>query len=198
MRRCAWLIAGLLVATFGCDDVANMRHQERVNPFAPAVLPGRDSSARQVPLATVTRDSGVAVPPNTETEAPPKPPTTLELLQQGQVLFNVHCAVCHGEDGYGRGMIVQRGFPEPPSYHTPRLRELPDQHIFHVITAGLGKMPSYAADVPAPQRWAVIAYVRALQLSQNAQLSDVPAELRQQLQASQSGQAQPAGEEERP
>jgi mono/diheme cytochrome c family protein len=95
-------------------------------------------------------------------------------------------------------MIEQRGFPEPPSYHTPRLRELPDQHIFHVITAGLGKMPSYAADVPAPQRWAVITYVRALQLSQNAQLSDVPAEMRQQLQADQSGQTQPAGEEERP
>jgi hypothetical protein len=65
MRRCTWLIAGLLVATLGCDDVANMRHQKRVNPFASAVLPGRAGSARQVPRATVTRDGVVAVPPNT-------------------------------------------------------------------------------------------------------------------------------------
>jgi mono/diheme cytochrome c family protein len=195
MRRLAWLMFPLL-AVLGCDDVANMRQQRRVDPFAPSRLQEGESSARPVPLGSVSTAGVVADP--LETGAPPRPPVTLELLRHGQVLFNVHCSVCHGRDAYGRGMVVQRGFPEPPSFHTPRLRELPDEHIFLVITEGLGKMPSYAADVAAPDRWAVIAYVRALQLSQNAQLSDVPAAQRADLETGPPAQAPPENPERQP
>lgn len=179
MNRCAWLLFSLL-AVAGCDEVANMRKQPRLNPFDPSPLPGRVSSARPVPLGAVTR-SGVVAQPFERGEPPPQPPTTLGLLRRGQVLYNVQCSVCHDQAGYGFGMVVQRGFPEPPSFHSARLRDLPDPYLFQVITHGLGKMPSYAADVAPSDRWAVIAYVRALQLSQNASLSDLPADVRERL-----------------
>jgi mono/diheme cytochrome c family protein len=83
--------------------------------------------------------------------------------------------MCHGRDGYGRGMVVQRGFPAPPSFHTDIIRALGDEHYYTVITGGLGKMPPYAAQVAPPDRWAIVAYIRALQLSQDAPPDAVPA-----------------------
>jgi hypothetical protein len=85
-------------------------------------------------------------------------------------------------------MVVMRGYSPPPTFHTDRLREAPVGHFFDVITRGFGAMPSYAAQVPARDRWAIIAYIRALQLSQNATLDDVPPEARDQLQNSSGGQ----------
>jgi len=93
-------------------------------------------------------------------------PVTAEVLQRGQERYNIYCSPCHSEVGDGNGMIVQRGYLRPPSYHIDRLRKAPIGHFFDVITNGFGAMPDYAAQVGVEDRWAIVAYVRALQLSQ--------------------------------
>ncbi len=108
-------------------------------------------------------------------------PVTKEVIERGQDRFNVYCSPCHGRLGNGEGMIVQRGFRKPPSYHIDRLRQVPNGYIFDVITNGFGDMQDYAAQIPARDRWAIVSYVRALQLSQDASLTDVPPEARGQL-----------------
>lgn len=99
---------------------------------------------------------------------------TREVLERGRERFNIYCAPCHSRIGDGNGMIVQRGFRHPPSYHTPALRQAPLGHFYDVITNGFGVMPDYAAQVPVNDRWAIAAYIRALQLSQNATAADIP------------------------
>lgn len=108
-------------------------------------------------------------------------PSTMDMLKRGQERFNIFCSPCHSEAGDGDGMVVRRGFPSPPSYHTDKLRYAPDAHFFSVITNGYGAMYSYADRIGAPDRWAIVAYIRALQLSQNARLADVPEAERAQL-----------------
>jgi len=108
-----------------------------------------------------------------EPVTPPK--LTLSLLQRGQERFRIYCAPCHSELGDGDGMIVQRGFPHPPTYHSDQLRQAPTQHFVDVMTNGYGIMYSFADRVSPTDRWAIAAYIRALQLSQNveaASLSD--------------------------
>ena len=102
-------------------------------------------------------------------------PVTEEVLLRGRERFDIYCAPCHSRLGDGRGMIVQRGFRAPPSYHTERLRNAPLGYFFDVMTEGFGAMPEYASQIPAGDRWAIVAYIRALQLSQHATSSDVPA-----------------------
>ena len=109
-------------------------------------------------------------------------PVTRDILDRGQVRYNTFCAPCHAITGYGDGMIVQRGFSAPPSFHTERLREAPVGYYFDVITNGFGRMYAYGSRITPADRWAIIAYIRALQLSQNATIEDVPADERQQLQ----------------
>jgi mono/diheme cytochrome c family protein len=94
-------------------------------------------------------------------------PVTKELIDRGQERYNIYCIVCHGPVGNGDGMIVRRGYPKPPTYNDDRLRNAPDGHFFDVITNGWGKMNSYAHQVPVADRWAIVAYIRALQVSQN-------------------------------
>ncbi len=106
---------------------------------------------------------------------------TAEVMQRGQQRFNVYCSPCHDRLGNGDGMIVRRGYRKPPSYHIDRLRQIPNGYIFDVITNGFGAMPDYAAQIPTADRWAIVAYVRALQYSQNASINDVPPEARGQL-----------------
>jgi mono/diheme cytochrome c family protein len=106
---------------------------------------------------------------------------THEQLQRGRERFDIYCSVCHGRTGDGKGMIVQRGFPAPPSYHTARLRTAPIGHFYDVITNGYGVMYSYAARVEPADRWAIAEYIRALQLAQNATVDDVPAGDRAEL-----------------
>jgi mono/diheme cytochrome c family protein len=95
-------------------------------------------------------------------------PVTLDLVKQGQEAFNINCSVCHGRDGYGEGIVVQRGFPQPPSFHSERLRNAPVGHFFQVITHGYGVMYPFGSRITPEDRWAIISYIRALQLSQNA------------------------------
>ena len=108
-------------------------------------------------------------------------PVTKEVIERGQGRFNVYCTPCHGRLGDGDGMIVRRGFRKPPSYHIDRLRQAPNGYLYDVISSGFGAMPDYAAQVAPVDRWAIVAYVRALQLSQNASLNDVPATSRAEL-----------------
>jgi mono/diheme cytochrome c family protein len=112
-------------------------------------------------------------------------PVTREMLERGQERYNIYCSPCHDRTGNGNGMIVQRGFPRPPSYHIDRLRQAPIGHFYDVITHGYGIMYSYAARVDPADRWAIAAYIRVLQTSQNAPLTDVPANERNQLQPKQ-------------
>ena len=109
-------------------------------------------------------------------------PVTRALLQRGQDRYNIFCSVCHGLAGYGDGEIVQRGFSPPPNVHTEQLRNLPNGKMFDVITNGYGAMYPYGDRVTPEDRWAIIAYIRALQLSQNATINDVPADQRANIQ----------------
>lgn len=108
-------------------------------------------------------------------------PITAKDLERGQQRYNIYCSPCHGYDGSGRGMVVLRGFQQPPSYHSDRLRNVPVGHFFDVITNGFGNMYSYASRVSPDDRWRIAAYIRALQLSQHATIADVPAEDRADL-----------------
>ncbi len=99
----------------------------------------------------------------------------MEVLERGQERYNVYCTPCHSRVGNGEGMIVQRGYPHAGDFHTARLQTAPLGHFFHVITNGYGAMPDYAAQVAPADRWAIVAYIKALQLSQKATQADVPA-----------------------
>jgi len=108
-------------------------------------------------------------------------PVTKEVILRGQQRFNIYCTPCHDRTGNGNGMIVRRGYRRPPTYHSDRLREQPNGYLFDVITNGFGAMPDYAAQIQPQDRWAIVAYIRALQLSQQASINDVPADARGQL-----------------
>jgi mono/diheme cytochrome c family protein len=105
-----------------------------------------------------------------------------DLLERGRQRYGIFCSPCHGLQGDGNGMAAARGMKHPPSYHQDRLRNSPNGYYFDVITNGFGQMLSYSAQIPPSDRWAIVAYVRALQLSRNARASDLPAELRQRLE----------------
>jgi mono/diheme cytochrome c family protein len=108
-------------------------------------------------------------------------PIAKEDIERGQQRFNIYCSPCHGRLGDGNGMVVLRGFRQPPSYYSDRLVHAPVGHFFDVITNGFGAMPSYASRVESDDRWRIIAYIRALELSESASLSDVPAAQQQNL-----------------
>jgi len=110
-------------------------------------------------------------------------PVTKEVVERGQQRFNVYCSPCHDRTGNGNGMVPQRGFRHPPSYHTDFLRQVPNGFIFDIITNGFGAMQDYSAQVPPRDRWAIVAYIRALQLSENATINDVPPDQRANLES---------------
>lgn len=135
------------------------------------------------PLVTATGPLGAQAARITQGDLPATIPYPLsgDFLRLGKERFEIHCAPCHGLLGDGDGLIVQRGFPAPPSYHTAVLRDAPDWYLYAVMTNGYGVMYAYAEHVTPQQRWAIVAYIRALQLSQHARLQDVPAAQRQAL-----------------
>jgi mono/diheme cytochrome c family protein len=108
-------------------------------------------------------------------------PVTRARIDRGRQRYDIYCAPCHDRTGGGNGMVVQRGYRPPPSFHIDRLRQVAIGHFYDVITNGFGAMPDYAAQISPEDRWAIVAYVRALQLSQNAPLADVPPERRADL-----------------
>ena len=112
-------------------------------------------------------------------------PVTADVMARGRERFNVFCSPCHGRTGQGNGMVVQRGFRAPPSFHDERLRNAPVGYYVNVETNGFGAMPDYATQIPAADRWAIASYIRALQFSQRASIEDVPADRRGELEAGQ-------------
>jgi mono/diheme cytochrome c family protein len=126
-------------------------------------------------------------------------PIDLALLTRGRQRYGIYCAPCHGQVGRGDGMIVRRGYRQPPSFHIDRLQQAPLGHFFDVMTNGFGAMPDYRAQVAPRDRWAIAAYVRALQLSQYYAAAELTAEERQKLSqpASAGGGAAAAGEHKR-
>jgi len=109
-------------------------------------------------------------------------PVTDQVMARGRERVDIYCSPCHGRTGNGDGMVVRRGYRKPTSFHDDRLRAQADGYFFDVMTNGFGAMPDYAAQVPVRDRWAIVAYIRALQLSQHATLADVPPAVRPQLQ----------------
>jgi mono/diheme cytochrome c family protein len=142
-----------------------------------------------------TGDLLVAEIPASNEKFPDRVKVDRALLERGRERYNIYCAPCHSRAGDGRGMIVQRGFPPPPSFHDQRLLDAPAGHFFNVISNGYGAMYSYAARVPVDDRWAIVAYIRALQLSQHATLDDVPAEERARLEANEKAKAKAKAKE---
>jgi len=142
------------------------------------------------PAATSTDANGNTVVTSFPNDVDAFPvPVTKELIDRGQERFNIYCIVCHGPLGRGDGMVVRRGFPKPPTYHDDRLRNAPVGHFFDVITNGWGKMNSYAFQVPPADRWAIIAYIRALQATDNP---DQTLKMNSSTTTANSNTAQPA------
>ena len=167
-----------------------MHDQPKYVPLRQSAFFGDARSARPIVPGTVPRGrlnedsvlySGkVNGPGSADADAFPFA-ITAESLARGQERFNIYCSPCHGRTGQGDGMVVRRGYRRPPSYHQDRLRSAPVGHFFDVITNGFGAMPDYAAQISAEDRWAIVAYVRALQLSEHATVNDVPPGEREKL-----------------
>jgi hypothetical protein len=182
--------ASILVASFallsGCRQ--DMQDQPKYIPLRPTDFFGDGRSARPLVEGTVARghlDDDMAYYTGKGPDGKPIDTfpftVTKEVILRGQDRFNVYCSPCHDRLGTGAGMVVRRGYRKPPSYHIDRLRQVPNGYIFDVITNGFGAMPDYSAQIPVTDRWAIVSYVRALQLSQNASINDVPAADRGQL-----------------
>ncbi len=175
-----------VVALAGCRP--DMQDQPKYIPLRPSEFFGDGRSERPLIEDTVARghlDDDTAfytgkTPDGKDLDAFPFP-VTKDVILRGQERFNVYCSPCHSRVGDGEGMIVQRGYRHPPTYHQDRLRQAPPGHFFDVMTNGFGAMPDYAAQIPPRDRWCIVAYIRALQLSQNASINDVPPEARAQL-----------------
>jgi hypothetical protein len=179
LRKYLPLIIVGLVVLVGCRQ--DMHDQPRYKPLAKSDFFPDLRSARPPVEGTVARGQFHEDPYFYTGMMGDKPgdympfPVTQEVLERGQQRFDIYCTPCHSRTGDGNGRVVQRGFQNPPSYHTDRLRNAPLGYFFGVITNGFGAMPDYASQIPPRDRWDIVAYIRALQLSQNATSSDVPA-----------------------
>jgi mono/diheme cytochrome c family protein len=121
---------------------------------------------------------------------------TEETLKRGEERYNIYCAVCHDRSGEGEGMVVQRGYKRPPSFHSDRLRQAPLGYLFDVITNGFGAMPDYASQIQPKDRWAIVAYLRALQLSQNTDVNALSPDERKKLESGEGNQEPKTGKGE--
>jgi mono/diheme cytochrome c family protein len=180
-------VAACLLAT-GCRQ--NMHNQHKVRPLGESTFFAGGQGARPIPAHTVARGdlregmafTGLGADNKPATQMPPEIKLTRELLVRGQERFNIYCSPCHGRLGDANGMIVQRGYKQPTSYHIERLRAAPIGYFFNVITEGYGVMPTYAPQIPVADRWAIAAYIRVLQYSQNAKLAELPPAAQQLVQ----------------
>lgn len=172
----ALIAAGLLLAPLGCRQ--DMHDQPKFFPQRGTTLFADGRSARLQVVGTVARsqaESGTyfVTGMNNGAEGDGLPlPLTADLLARGQERYNIYCTPCHSRVGNGEGMIVQRGYYQAANFHTERLRQTSLGHLFSVITNGYGAMPNYAAELKPEDRWAIVAYIRALQLSQHAKQAD--------------------------
>jgi cytochrome c5 len=177
-------LCGLMFA--GCENTLrqDMANQPRQNPLSPSDFFADGRSERPAIENTVVRgsiqDDSLLVPK--DSNAFPLP-VTAELLERGQQRYAIFCTPCHGIQGDGMGMVAMRGMKHPPSYHQERLRQVPNGYLYDVVTNGFGAMYGYSSQIPPRDRWAIVAYLRALQLSRNVPVGQLPAELREKLMA---------------
>ena len=176
----AILAASLLLA--GCSLKQDMALQPKNRPLSPSDFFSDGRSERPLLENTVARGSVSEDEMVVSKESNRFPlPVNQELLARGENRYKVFCTPCHGLQGDGNGMVAMRGMKHPPSYHEDRLRQVSNGYIYDVITNGFGAMLGYSAQIPPRDRWAVVAYVRALQLSRNARVADLPAEVREKV-----------------
>jgi hypothetical protein len=195
------LLAACGIAWAGCNEELlrqDMANQPKYRPQTPSDFFTDGRSERPLIENTVARGSiandELIVPK--DSNAFPLP-VNEALLERGEARYKIYCTPCHGLQGDGNGMIVDRGMKRPPSYHIDRLRQSPNGYYFDVITNGFGSMYSYSAQIPPKDRWAIIAYVRALQLSRNVKANDLPESIRAKVLAGGAeGGAKSMGEKE--
>lgn len=181
-RSMLLLAAVLMLVLSACGR--NMHDQPYVQAYESSQFFADGAGMRVPPADTVSREFG-NIDPAFRTGSNPdgslvgELPVALTpaLLQRGQERYDIYCAVCHDYDGGGTGMAVRRGFPAPNSLHAPHLQTVPLGYFVQVITNGFGRMYPYDSRVPAGDRWAIAAYIKALQLSQNATVDDLPEDL---------------------
>ena len=179
-----------------------MQNQNKMRPYRESTFYPDGASARPLPAHTVARGELRADEAYYSGIRGGKPvadvpfPVTRDVLLRGQQRYDIFCSPCHGRVGDGLGMIVTRGYKQPPSFHSEQLRSAQVGWFFSVMTQGFGVMPSYAAQVPVADRWAIAAYIRVLQYSQSAHLSELPPATQQaiagELAASAANPANPA------
>lgn len=179
-RLPGWLAVCLVIGLSGCRK--DMYDQPKYDVYEPSATFADGTSSRQIVSGTVARGQlradtlyyeGKIDGKNTEVFPFP---VDEELLTMGRDRYTVFCSPCHGQQGNGKGMVVRRGFSPPPTFHSEYLRKIPVGHFYNVITHGYGAMYSYEARIPVKQRWAIAAYIRALQYSQDADRSDLSAD----------------------
>lgn len=208
-RRLGLVALLFVVGAVGCRQ--DMHDQEKLEPLeASSLFPDGRASRHPVEGTVARGDLAADHHLHQGKESLPAPPTTLDVgegggdpapppepeyrdattfpfevtradLTRGRERYDIHCAPCHSKSGHGDGMVVRRGLRRPPSFHIDRLREQTPGYLFDVITRGFGAMPAYGHRIELRDRWAIVAYMRALQLSQNARLEDVPEAARQEL-----------------
>jgi hypothetical protein len=173
-----------VIGLTGCGNTLrqDMANQPRQNPLSPAEFFADGRSERPAVENTVVRgsvaDDALVVPKDSNNFPLP---VNMELLERGRERYAIFCMPCHGMQGDGNGMVAMRGMKHPPSYHDERLRHEPNGYFYDVITNGFGQMYNYSAQIPPRDRWAIISYVRALQLSRNAHVAELPAGVREKL-----------------
>lgn len=179
-RRAFCLLSPVFCLLFVAGCRQDMHNQPKYRPLRPSTLFADGSSARPLVEGTVARgtlNSDAALFTGKVGGAPvaemPFQITEAD-LNRGQERFNIYCSPCHDQTGNGRGMVVQRGYRQPPSFHIERLKTAPPGYMFDVITNGFGAMPDYRAQIDARDRWRIIAYVKALQLSQPTAAEPAP------------------------
>lgn len=179
------LVAGLLSA--GCRQ--DMHDQPRFKPYAKSDFFADKRSARPLVDGTIARghlreDAVLYTGKASGKPADAFPfPVTADVMERGRERFDIFCSPCHGRTGAGDGMIVRRGYRKPPTFHQDRLRQAAPGYTYDVITNGFGAMPDYAQQIPVRDRWAIVAYITALQRSQHAAADRLPAEARAALDA---------------
>jgi len=176
-------LAVCLFSLAACNPIRqDMANQPKNRPLSPSDFFPDGRSERPILENTVARGSiaNEELAISKDSNAFPLP-LNAQMLERGKERYGIFCSPCHGLQGDGNGMAAVRGMKHPPSYHQDRLRDSPNGYYYDVMTNGFGQMLSYSAQIPPQDRWAIVAYIRALQLSRNAKVSDLPAELRQKL-----------------
>ena len=173
MRQAVCILLAVLAA--GCTR-SNMDSQPKYHEYEPGGLFSNGRVLQAPPQGTVARDDAARIE-----EARQKPAVTEQILARGREQYDVFCSPCHDRTGSGHGIVVQRGMPAPASLHGQRLRDADDQHFYDVISNGYGAMYAHGDRIRPRDRWAIVAYIRALQLSQHAAVADLPSDVKNRL-----------------